>query len=120
MVSSIFLKYNVCNKIYKGSSEKPTTKKRLRLSLDWAILCSGGTYTQAHELFSFLNMPFLSRQNFIKDEVAMDETLEAALEESTKNAVEEERNLVLEEMKDRGIPLTDGEPTELCAALDGS
>lgn len=120
MVSSVFLMCNVCNKIYKGSSEKPSEKKRLRKCVDWGILCSGGTYTQAYELFSFLNMPFLSRQAFIKDENAMDDTLEAALEASTQMAIQKERKLILDEARDRGANLIDGEPIEITAALDGS
>lgn len=120
MVSAIFLKCNVCGTIYKGSSEKPTSKKRLRLSVDWAILCSGGTYTQAHELFSFLDMPFMSRQSFIKDEVAMDDIFEKALEESTTKAVQEEKGAVLKELEEQGLSNTNKELIESCAALDGS
>lgn len=90
------------------------------MCLDWGILCSGGTYTQAHELFSFMNMPFLSRQTFIKDEASMDDTLEAALQKSMQKAVDEEKELAIDEMKDQGIAYVDGEPIESCAALDGS
>lgn len=120
MISAIFLECNVCGKVFKGSSEKPTTKKRLRLSVDWGILCSGGTFTQAHELFSFLDIPFMSRQSFMKDEVAMDEVLEKALEESTSKAVQEEKSAVLKELEEQGIPHTDQDHVESCAAMDGS
>lgn len=120
MVSKIFLKCNVCGEIVKGSSEQPRSKLRLRRSTVWGIMCSGSTYTQTHELFSFLNMPFMSRNAFLKDEVAMDSVLEEALEDSLNQAVEGEKAAVLEEMEKQGRTIQTEPYVESCAAVDGS
>ncbi|XP_062565825.1 uncharacterized protein LOC134228068 [Armigeres subalbatus] len=120
MVSSIYLECNVCGEMVKGSSEQPTSKNRLRRNMSWAILCSGGTYTQAKELFSFLNMPFMSRDAFAKDEIAMDSVLQVALDESLDRAVEAEKAAVLEEMAQKGTTPPTEKYVKSCAALDGS
>ncbi|XP_062533778.1 uncharacterized protein LOC134202799 [Armigeres subalbatus] len=88
--------------------------------MSWAILCSGGTYTQAKELFSFLNMPFMSRDAFAKDEIAMDSVLQVALDESLDRAVEAEKAAVLEEMAQKGTTPPTEKYVKSCAALDGS
>lgn len=120
MVSSIYLKCNVCGEMVKGSSEQPSPVHRLRRNIAWAILCSGATYTQANELFSYLNIPFLARNSFMKDEIALDDVLEDALEDSLNQAVEEEKASVLEEMIQKGMVPPTTEYINSCAALDGS
>lgn len=119
MVSTVLLKCNVCSKVVKGSSEKPKSNKRLRHCLGWAILRSGGTFSQTQELFSMLNMPFLSHFSFNKDEVAMDNVLETALEDSLNRAIEQEKQAVLKELKEQGRVLQTDEIIGSSAALDG-
>lgn len=120
MNSTLYLMCNVCNIIFKGYSEDPSAGTRLRYCTDWAILCSGSTYTMAYELFSFLNIPFMDHKTFIKDETAMDAVLESALEESLDRAVHAEKEIVLGEKKSQALEVSENEPVELCAALDGS
>lgn len=120
MVSTLYLKCNVCDEIVRGYSEEPTSKNRLRRCVCWAILCSGGTFTMAEELFSFLNMPFISKSAFIADETSMDEVIEAALEESTDNAIEMEKSAVRKELDEQGIEHSEQDIIKSCAALDGS
>lgn len=120
MVSTLYLKCNVCGKIVSGNSEKPACKKKLRCSFEWAILCSGGTFTIAEELFSFLNMPFISKSSFFKDESSMDGVIEAALEESMDGAIEKEKSAVRNELEQRGIKSNEQDAVKSCAALDGS
>lgn len=118
MCSKLWLMCNVCNYIVKGSSEEPSRGTRLRFCTDWAILNSGSTYSMAQEMFSFLNIPFMDRKTFFKDELAMDTVLEAALQESMNKAIEEEINLASRELPEKQI--TDDSPINLCCELDGS
>lgn len=120
MVSTLYLRCNVCNQIVRGQSEKPDSKHSLRYSTVWAVLCSGGTYTLAHEFSSILNMPFMSRNTFIKDEMAMDTVIEAALEESLNTAIAGEKTVIRKEMVDQKETVLEDEPIKSCAALDGS
>lgn len=120
MRSTLLLKCNVCEKMVKGTSEKPGAKKRLRQSISWSILCSGGTFSQAREMFSILNMPFLSNFAFSKDEIAMDTVLEAALKKSLDQAVEKEKQAVLQEMEEKGEVIPTEGMIKSSAALDGS
>lgn len=114
MTSTLWLACNVCEIIAKGSSEHPRNGARLRFSTNWAILCSGSTYTMAQEIFSFMDIPFMHRKTFCKDEMAMDAVLEAALQESLNKAVEEEVKLSSDQRSCSNIV------PNICCELDGS
>lgn len=118
MRSQLWLMCNVCDLLVKGSSEEPSRGTRLRFCMDWAILNSGSTYAMANEMFSFLDIPFMDRKSFFKDELAMDTILEQALEKSMDKAIEEELNLATQEVRDRG--LSSDSPLNLSCELDGS
>lgn len=118
MVSTLWLMCNVCSAIVKGSSEEPSCGTRLRFCISWAILNTGSTYAMAQEFFSFLDIPFMGRQAFFKDETAMDTVLEKALQESLDKAIQEEVLLASQELKDKQLP--DNTPLNLCCELDGS
>lgn len=118
MTSKLCLMCNVCSIIVKGSSEEPSRGTRLRFCASWAILNTGSTYTMVQELFSFLDIPFMSRQAFSKDETAMDVVLETALQDSLNKAVQEEVQLASQELLDKQLPKDT--PPNLCCELDGS
>lgn len=118
MVSTLWLMCNVCSVIVKGSSEEPSCGTRLRLCTSWAILNSGSTYATTQEFLSFLDIPFMGRQAFFKDETAMDTVLETALQESLNKAVQEEVMLASQELNDKQLP--ENTPPSLCCELDGS
>lgn len=119
MISTIWMKCNVCGLMLKGSSEMPSNNPtKLRFSLAWAILCSGTTYNLAYELFSFLDIPIISSKTYFLDEARMDSVLENALEESTYRAGEEELKLTKEENKSLGLP--EDTPAKIVCEIDGS
>lgn len=102
----------------KGSSEEPSSGTRLRFATSWAILNVGSTYAMAQEFFGFLDIPFMDRKSFFKDEISMDTVLETALEESLDRAVQEEVKLATQELKEKQMP--ENTPPNLCCELDGS
>lgn len=118
MASTLWLMCNVCSIVVKGSSEEPSSGTRLRFSTSWAILNTGSTYAMAQEFFSFLDIPFMSRSSFFKDETAMDTILETALQESLDKAVQQEVNLAKQELIKKKLP--ENTPLDLCCELDGS
>uniref|UniRef100_A0A8D8GUB1 (northern house mosquito) hypothetical protein n=1 Tax=Culex pipiens TaxID=7175 RepID=A0A8D8GUB1_CULPI len=120
MISTLWLKCNGCEEVLRGYSEDPSRKYSLRYSVAWAIPNSGATYTIMHEIFSFLNMPFLDRNTVAKDELKMHQVIDEALEESLDTAIEEEKSIVREEMKQNGIAIAEDAPIESCAEIDGS
>lgn len=118
MRSTLWLMCNVCGLLVKGLSEEPSRGTRLRFCTDWAILNSGSTYSMAQEMFSFLDIPFLDRKTFFKDELAMDAVLETALHDSLNKALEEEVQLATDELRSNQLP--EDSPLNLSCELDGS
>lgn len=118
MRSTLWLMCNVCGLLVKGLSEEPSRGTRLRFCTDWAVLNSGSTYSMAQEMFSFLDIPFLDRKTFFKDELAMDAVLETALQDSLNKALEEEVQLATDELRSNQLP--EDSPLNLSCELDGS
>lgn len=118
--SILWFKCDICNNLFKVTSEKPDPKWKLRKAMVWGTLCSGGTYTHTKELLAFCDIPFMAQTTFVADEMAMDSILEAAKEESLAKAVTEEKEACQAELRSSGIDVDINKPVKTKASFDGS
>lgn len=120
MVSVMIFKCDSCEAKYKVRTEEPSEKPRLRRSMVWATLCSGGTFNSTKELLTLCNIPFMPFQTFITDEMNMDDILEELLEDSLVRSIQDEKQAVYG-IEDPDATSNDQQaPTKLSVALDGS
>ncbi|XP_062702172.1 uncharacterized protein LOC134285453 isoform X2 [Aedes albopictus] len=120
MVSIMWFKCDECKIMFKVRTEQPSERPKLRKSVVWGTLCSGGTYTQTKQLLSFCDIPFMPVKTFSLDEMEMDTTLQEAVDESTNKAVEDEKATYFEELEASNQNAPPDQPVKIKASLDGS
>lgn len=62
--STFILRCNACEKLVSLFSEDPNKKSIANKAAVWGTLATGSTYTHSAELFSVLDIPFLSPNTF--------------------------------------------------------
>lgn len=120
MISTMWFKCDSCETMFKIRTEEPSQRPKLRKSIVWGTLCSGGTYTQTKQLLSFCDVPFMPVKTFSLDEMEMDTTLQEAVDESTDKAIEVEKATYFEEHKFNDQNSSPDQIAKIKASLDGS
>lgn len=120
MASTMWFKCDECGALFKLRTEEPSERPKLRKSIVWGTLCSGGTYTHTKQLFSFCDLPFMPLKTFALDEIEMDSTLEKSCDDSINKAIEEEKSAYFAELKSDGKNDDTDQPAKIKASLDGS
>lgn len=120
MISTMWFKCDKCKTLFKVRTEEPSDRPKLRKSIVWATLCSGGTYTHTRQIFSFCDIPFMPLKTFALDEMEMDAVLEEAVDDSTTKVIEAEKAAYFETLEAINQDVQSDQPAKIVASLDGS
>lgn len=94
LCSNFLLKCNKCS-FTKGfaSSKKVNNENEINILVVYALRLIGKGYTAGKKLFSMLDMPFISRATFRRQELKILQAASKAAEESMDNAAKEVKQL---------------------------